>query len=159
MKHKNNRIKQEYKNLNLDSRVKALIETANAILIWKYPGYHMTITDIYRTQDEQDEIYSEHKTYQDNPWQSVHQDWRGIDAVVIKDSTGRPSNKIMKEICDIMVSLFDYNDDGTHNVCIFHNIKGRDKHLHFQVHWEEGEFIYEICDTQPAQEKDTDNNS
>ena len=58
-----------------------LIDIMNMVNLYSELVFNksIVITDIYRTQKEQDDIYYYNQDYQKKPWKSVHQYWRGVD--------------------------------------------------------------------------------
>ena len=87
------------------------------------------ITELLRTQEEQDEIYSANSDYPEKPWKSVHQFGRGADISV----HGFLSNgDDIEDICREIEREFPYGD-GRHRSAIHHQAGKRGKHIHIQV--------------------------
>lgn len=78
MRFKTYRQSDEWESKNLNERLRNIILCLDYFSVAKF-GKEIVITDIYRTQEEQDEIYKKHPNYKKKPWKSVHQFWRGID--------------------------------------------------------------------------------
>ncbi len=84
--YKTDRIRLEMESGEVKQKLVDILHMGLKWLSIEYPAYSgITITDIYRTNDEQDQIYLNHidsdivKKYTNKPWQSVHQDHRGMD--------------------------------------------------------------------------------
>lgn len=79
---KTDRIRDEWKSDKVSAKLKRIIE-AGAIFAEIEFKKDLIITDLIRTQDEQNYIYRENADYQVKPWQSVHQFGRGCDLRVV----------------------------------------------------------------------------
>ena len=91
----------------------------------------LTITELYRTQEEQNHIYANNPKYQKEPWKSVHQYWRGADVRV--DFSPNTLVAILK----YLNSNYIYDPKRPQKpTAIVHNV-GRGNHIHIQV-WEVG---------------------
>ena len=86
------------------------------------------ITNLYRTQMEQDRIYKNSPKYQTSPWQSVHQSWRGCD-VTVKNL----KKKEVREL-DTKVNLAWPYGKGDIKTLLFHNV-GQGNHGHLQLRY------------------------
>lgn len=84
----------------------------------------ITVTEIFRTQEEQDSYYKDHESYKEKPWKSVHQYWRGADV--------RSKNFEHEEIQKITNWLNMVHYSTKHNTCVYHDI-GLGEHWHIQV--------------------------
>lgn len=85
------------------------------------------VTGCFRTQDEQDAIYKDNQKYQEKPWQSVHQFWRGCDVRVI-DWTPKERDRTL-----MYLNSFTYDDTRPEmKTAIIHDV-GAGNHLHVQV--------------------------
>lgn len=102
------------------------------IVIWllgyveQYFHLELVITQIFRSQQEQDEIYKDNENYKVKPWASVHQYWRGVD-IRISDFT----TEQQKTILGLLNNIFSYATPGKFTALI-HDV-GQGKHLHIQV--------------------------
>ena len=121
----------EFKHLRLiaefdrvKKRLQIIVYALDAYVKHRYKKEIM-VTSIFRTQEEQDEIYGHLAGYKESPWKSVHQYWRGVDV--------RLSNFSKEEIKDILMFLnksFEYT--GRYETAIKHDI-GYGSHIHIQV--------------------------
>lgn len=87
------------------------------------------VTDLIRSQEEQDEIYGNDPRYGEKPWKSVHQFGRGADISVHRFITDGDD---ADEICREIEQEFPYGD-GRHQSAIHHQVGNRGKHIHIQV--------------------------
>jgi len=121
LRFKTTAIAKQFVDPKLSDRLLSLIYIIQAYcwLQWKK---NITITELFRTQAEQDYIYRKVKGYNKK---SVHQFWRGCDIRTI----GVFSNKQAKEI-ETFLNMIYY--DSKHNTAKFHDV-GMGKHIHAQV--------------------------
>ena len=84
----------------------------------------ITITSIYRTQEEQDALYKD-VPLEKRPKRSPHQDWKAVDL--------RSSDFTETEIKRIVnfANQFKYKN-GTRVTALYHTIAGNVNHLHIQ---------------------------
>ena len=99
-----------------------------------YPEYStLTITDIKRTQVEQDKIYLNSNNentvlrYKAKPWLSVHQFWRGID-IRVNDMPKGMAEKLTEVFNQIQYDKKRPNK----KTAILHDV-GTGAHIHLQV--------------------------
>lgn len=118
------RVEQEFKGVNIDPRLR--------IIIWALAGYTslsfnkgILLTEIYRTQAEQDEIYKDDAGYRNFKWDSVHQYWRGADVRLTTFTLNEAQS-----IADWLNNNFVYT--GHHPTALNHDV-GSGWHLHIQV--------------------------
>jgi len=76
MKFKKENLKEEYDKIS--QSLKILLGDLDMYLHTRF-GYEMTITELLRTQEMQDEYYKNDPKYKIKKWRSVHQDGRGAD--------------------------------------------------------------------------------
>jgi len=86
----------------------------------------ITITHIYRTEMEQNDIYHKSEKYQNKPWKSVHQFGRGVDV------RSHNFNKIEIEKIKSFINGITYREGSATLTCIHHDI-GLGEHFHLQV--------------------------
>jgi len=140
LRFKTERIKNEWTADELDKRFTAII-----MLILAYnlkeankldkPCIFVKITDICRTQNEQDAIYAKNEKYKQTKWKSVHQYWRGIDIICeLQDGTNM-SEEWHKDLMNWLNSTVKYCKSCSHNTALYHDV-GHGGHLHLQVYWE-----------------------
>ena len=88
----------------------------------------VVITNLLRTQKEQDKIYAHKPNYLKNPWKSVHQYGRGIDLSVwnFENKGDEP-----EEIINTVNLNWDYGDN-VHKCALIHDV-GWGRHIHLQV--------------------------
>lgn len=81
IKYKNDsdRLKTEHEDLStFNYNLYALLEDLRMYVFDEF-GKTITITMIYRTDEEQEEIYKDNKRYQKEKFKSPHQFWQGVD--------------------------------------------------------------------------------
>lgn len=89
-------------------------------------GKDITITELYRTQDEQDQYYEDNQRYKEKPWKSVHQFGRGAD-VRSKNFEPDEAERIIK-----FLKCVTYRDGSKSQTVVHHDI-GLGEHFHIQV--------------------------
>ena len=97
--YKTNRIMNEFHSDKLKPKLKSIVILL-AYYSWSFFGKRIVLTDIFRTQKEQDKIYKNNKAYQKKPFQSVHQFWRGVDIRVRKDSLTKKEAQTLTNIAN-----------------------------------------------------------
>lgn len=132
LRYKNNsdRLFQEFQSLaHQNDNLYNLV--LNDLVPWveKRFGDDITITMIYRTQEEQDDIYQgktrRGRTYEEKPWKSPHQFWHSVD---IRSRTFTPEQ--IKEIENHL--NMGYNQTNYYRFTAkCHNV-GRGDHFHIQ---------------------------
>jgi hypothetical protein len=112
--------------LVIDDRLnKLLLDLAN--FVWIKYKHILTITDLNRTQAEQDAIYADNENYQDNPWMSVHQVGCGADI-----RTKTIPVLWLKEIAEYVNNKYVYDPDRPKLQTLrIHSVRGN--HMHLQV--------------------------
>jgi len=84
---KTDRQKTEFADPNIDSRVRVILFAVSGYAEHTYQR-DVEITEVFRTQEEQNDIYTVKalpeiaEQYKVHPWYSVHQFWRGVDFVM-----------------------------------------------------------------------------
>ena len=121
---KSDTVKDEFASDKLDYRLKVILYALAGFIYWHY-GKSLTITELYRTQEMQDEYYKDDPIYQQKKWLSTHQMWRAADL-----STYYFTEFEITGIKDFL-DHFEYGD-GAHNTYLIHNI-GLGSHLHLQI--------------------------
>lgn len=87
------------------------------------------ITDLLRTQEEQDSLYFKHSKYQKTPWKSVHQYGRGADIRTYDCFSVQEIQTILR----FLNSNWTYDPTRPQlKTAIYHNI-GAGAHIHIQV--------------------------
>jgi len=122
IKFKTKRIAKEYLSPDLSDDLLSIICILSAYCQLEFKK-DITITGIYRTQEEQEKIYSKNKQFKKAPWYSVHQFWRGMDI--------RSKNFTKKECDKIVLFLNMITYDTIHNTVVYHDV-GLAKHFHLQ---------------------------
>ena len=135
IKFKSERIKSEFYDSRLDPRLKMYVYFLSGYIEDKY-GANVLLTDILRTKKEQNEIYKNDKSYQKKPWDSVHQDWRGVDMVGEYDNGMNLTDEEHEEIESMINKAIQYNAAKSYNTAKYHNV-GNGIHLHLQVFLED----------------------
>lgn len=124
MKFKTPRQAKEFPEIT--DRLKSLVYLAKHYMLSKY-NYEITITDVLRTQEEQDSIYGDNTNYIEKPWKSVHQYFRGVD-IRSKDMTG----PMINDLRDLLNTIpYDENRPNK-KTCIVKDV-GRGLHFHIQA--------------------------
>ena len=121
---KTDTIRDEFASDKLDYRLRVILYALAGFIYWHY-GKSLTITELYRTQEMQDEYYKDDPIYQQKKWLSTHQTGRGADC-----STYYFTEFEITGIKDFL-KHFEYGDNA-HNTFLFHDI-GLESHLHLQV--------------------------
>ena len=83
------------------------------------------ITQLFRTQTQQDAIYSVNPFYAKQPWKSTHQVGRACDL-----STRNLSRDEVSVLIDLLNVNFEYGN--AKKTAIYHNV-GLGDHIHLQV--------------------------
>lgn len=120
IKFKTKRIAKEFNDPKMSSDLLSLVYILNEFCQLELKK-DITLTDLYRTQEEQDAIYKDIPNYNKK---SVHQYWRGVD-IRSRDFTIEEIEKIAQ-----FMNLITY--DVKHKTCIYHKVKGNVYHLHIQ---------------------------
>ena len=100
---------------------------------WHFLGKRIELTDIFRTREEQDKIYLNHKEvsvrvrYKKRPWRSVHMFGRGID--ISTRYFDKPEiDKLLK-----LANLVPYDlNRPRKKTAIYHDV-GAGAHIHVQT--------------------------
>jgi len=121
---KENNLKEEFEKI--DKRLQFIIY-ALAGFIYSNFGKSIVLTELFRTQEQQDKYYSNNPAYLLNPWKSVHQYGRGAD-ISAKYLTPEELTSISKFINSI-VKYSSFNEKDT---LITHDI-GFGNHIHIQT--------------------------
>ena len=124
IKFKTVRVSKEWESGKLPQKLKDIIVLLAyySITFFKIP---ITITCIFRTQEEQDKIYQGNVTYHHKPWKSNHQYWNAIDL--------RSKDFTEKQI-EILVSIANtirYRTKGK-TTAVYHKVNGGAFHFHIQ---------------------------
>lgn len=123
---KTDRIRDEWKSDKISSKLKKIIEAGSIFSEIEFKK-DLVITDLLRTQEEQDFIYRNNEQYQNKAWQSVHQFGRGCDLRV----TTFTENEI-KRLTDFF-NQFIYDPNRLMKyTCLVHDV-GSGIHCHIQV--------------------------
>ena len=125
---KTDRIRKEFESGNLNLKLVKIFKMSLEWLYINYPEYKkVVITDIFRTVEEQDELYKNSSKYQKKPFLSVHQFWRGLDI-----RTNDMPNHISKNLTSFL-NMFIYDKKRQHKkTAKLHDI-GNGSHIHIQV--------------------------
>ena len=108
----------------LDNRLQIILYTLAGYTYYNF-GKGIILTELLRTQEEQDKIYSESEEYKQRPWKSVHQFGRGAD-VSIKYFTAEEIENIVRFLNDNFLYV------GAVHTALVHNV-GYGMHLHIQT--------------------------
>jgi hypothetical protein len=130
--YKTVRIEQEWRSGRLDGRV-VFIVYALAGYVFNEFGKLLTLTHIYRSDDEQDSFYANDSKYTASPWKSTHQYWRAVDGSI----NGFTPDEL-KKINEFLNGHLVYNK--YHPVLVMHDV-GLGFHFHIQV---DGDGVTEI---------------
>lgn len=123
----NERIKEEFNNPKLDNRLKIIVYALAGFINFNF-SKALVLTGIFRTQEEQDEIYKDNFQYQKEKWSSVHQFGCGTDCS-IKYFTDDELQKI-----GIFLDKLEYDKSRPTKKCwLIHDI-GLGRHGHIQVY-------------------------
>jgi hypothetical protein len=130
---KTDRIRSEWDERKIDDRLRKIISVL-AYYSYELLGKKLFITQLIRTQPEQDAIYLNHKNktiaekYQKKPWPSVHQHGRGADIRVYKHYTPKEIERLMA-----VLNSIPYNKK--YKTATYHNVTKYKSgyHIHIQV--------------------------
>lgn len=132
--YKTDRQREEMESGSVNIRLVKILQLALEWTALNYPKYDkITITDIFRTPEEQDKIYLNHKDenvankYRKKKWYSVHQFWRGLDIRV--NDMGKGQAELM---CDFLNTIFYDKNRPNKKTAILHDV-GTGSHIHLQV--------------------------
>ena len=126
MKFKTLDIENQYYDPQLSAKLRDMVELGERFTKHQF-NKELTITEIFRTQESQDEIYGNNPKYQEKPWKSVHQYWRGID-LRVWDFTEHEIEKLTT-----FFNCFEYDPNRPEKkTCLVHNV-GAGLHYHLQV--------------------------
>ena len=117
----------QFRSPLIDSRLIDIIYYLAGFSYFNY-GKSITITELLRSQAEQDEIYKDDPIYKQNPWQSVHQYGRGADISILYYTDDEK-----REILKYLNGHFSYREGGTKETAIIHEVGNHGMHLHVQV--------------------------
>lgn len=123
IKFKTKRIAKEFDDPKLSDDLLSLLYILNAFCGLQFKK-DITITDLFRTQEEQDNIYNDYESYKRKKWYSVHQFWRGAD-IRSRDFTKLEIDEILQ-----FMNLITY--DSKHSTMLCHKVSGGAYHLHLQ---------------------------
>lgn len=119
-------------HFRINPRVVYLLFWIEKLISAKYTKYvSLKITDVLRTQEEQDKIYKHNGHYQLNPWQSVHQYGRGID-ISLEDL--KEHNVDLHWLKNIVNKDWVYDFNKPDKDCLIIHDVGHGMHIHLQVH-------------------------
>ena len=91
----------------------------------------LIVTDVLRTQEEQDQIYRHLIIYKQKPWKSVHQFGKGLDIAVSNlIEIGIDPDKLVKAVNANWI----YDPSRPKKKCAVRHDVGRGYHIHLQVH-------------------------
>lgn len=122
---KTDKIQVEWEDERLKDKIKH-IAILLAFYSWHFFKKRLTITCIFRTQHEQDNIYKHNEKYKKKKWQSVHQYFRGIDL-----RTWELDDNEIKILLEIANTIpYDLNRPGK-KTALYHDL-GTGAHLHIQ---------------------------
>ena len=119
----------------IDNRLRFIFLSYVAAVKMQY-DYTPTITCLYRTGEEQDDIYKYDPAYQVKKVISVHQVWRGLDF-----RSEDMSEELHRFTQDYFLKQVIYT--GKPETLIRHSV-GRGDHYHVQVSWESHTSIVRI---------------
>ena len=122
------RLKREFRELRTKNRPLALLLVDLYRYVQNKHNKDITITMLYRKQEEQDSIYKHHPKYHIKPWKSPHQFWHGVDI--------RSMNFTRVEIVDIEQYLDNkYNKPNYYKwTAKCHIVSAGAEHFHIQFY-------------------------
>lgn len=126
MNYKTDRIRGEWESGKISNRLKDIISLGEQYVEMEF-GKELVITDLMRTQKEQDNIYASNPKYAERPWKSVHQYGRGCD-LRVWEFTEEEIRKL-----ENFFNCITYDPDRpSKKTCLVHDV-GKGKHFHVQV--------------------------
>lgn len=131
---KTQRQKTEWESGEVHIKLVEIIKWAMKWITFEYPEYkHITITDIIRTQAEQDKIYLNHidegirEKYKNKKWASVHQFGRGVDL-----RTFDMPDRMVFDLCKV-INCISYDKNRPKKETAIYHDAGTGSHIHLQV--------------------------
>lgn len=117
-------LKNQFSDEKLDMRLRVILY-ALAGFVYHNFGKNITITEVFRTQEMQNEYYKNDPVYQQKPFFSTHQYWRAVDVSIIYFTDSEISQ---------MANFLNHFEYGKPEIqtAKFHDI-GLGRHLHLQV--------------------------
>ena len=122
---KTQRIREEWAGDKVHKNIKNLVSMLSYYMELEH-GRDVVITDLLRTQEEQDEYYKNDKKYKKKPWKSVHQYGRGVDI----RSHGLEQKTI--EMVLNFLNMVKYDQARPHKKTAIHHDIGLSGHFHIQ---------------------------
>ena len=121
---KKEELRQQFDELKKKSKKLIVILSALEGYLRYYYKQEITITCIYRSQSEQDNLKNKGFT---NDKISLHTLWRAVDV-----QASKWSKEMIDDVGSVFNRIFDYDEKRPEKVtCYFH--KGTNFHLHIQV--------------------------
>lgn len=125
MRFKTLQVEQEYATLfdqNKNQRLGKLLVALELFVSLEF-GKELTLTSIFRTQEEHDALYA-HTPPDKRPARSPHMDWGAVDL--------RSSDFTQEEITKMLSFLNCFSRKDGKKVAIYHTISGNVAHFHIQ---------------------------
>lgn len=126
---KTNRQNEEWDSGKLSEKLQSIVRLL-AIVAYFLFKKKITITDIYRTQEENDKIYNWSKDSRRKRKYSVHTFWRGVDIRVNKRSLTHKEAVLLRDIANVFV--YDKKRKSI-KTAVYGNDKLHINHIHLQT--------------------------
>lgn len=123
---KTDKIKKEFTSDKVHPRLKKIMTMLSIFCEVEF-AKDIVVTELLRTQAEQDRYYGKNPAYIKKPWNSVHQFGRGCDIRTINHFTPTEIKKIVA-----FLNIITYRKKSKVKTATYHNI-GLGNHIHIQV--------------------------
>ena len=134
IKFKTDKLFAQFFSEKLDKRLRTIIYSILGELNESSILFYCNVTDVFRAQEEQDNIYKDDPEYQKQKWESVHQYWRGIDFIIENEEGENYDKNFHENLVKKINNAFQYNDKQNHQTALYHEIGSNGVHIHIQVH-------------------------
>lgn len=125
MKFKDVRQQVEWETGKLPRKITNIIKFIDHYCQAKY-NYEITLTEVLRTQEEQDSIYKDDPNYKVKPWVSNHQYWRAVDLRTNDMKAG-----MVEDIAEVVNRITYDPKRPDKKTCVYHDV-GKGIHFHLQ---------------------------
>jgi len=125
LKFKTDRIAKEWESEKIPQKLRDTV-ILGAFYSFTYFKKPLVLTGIYRTPQEQYDIYKDNPAFIESPWKSNHQVWRAID---LRSRIYTPDE--IRRLMEVFNSI-PYRD-GKKKTAVYHKVGDNSFHFHIQV--------------------------
>ncbi len=119
--------RQEDEFIRAKAKIKEIVLSAASYMMDKYK-YEIVVTEVFRSQAEQDDIYKNDPNYKIKPWRSVHQDGRGVDL-----RTNDMTKAMIDDLRDYLNTIPYDPKRPEKKTCLVHEVDNHGNHFHIQT--------------------------